>query len=201
MKLLFFACVFFCFSNGNKVNAQSAKAVNYLNTANDITFNGTKFALAWSSHPSPTYYKQEYLPAGQSPERFTDMLMLEAVSSSLTPKDAFDAKVAELTSMKRSNPYVNFETSYHKESDEYLLEFVITANAADGKTIEIAEHNVYRYKKYTGAKGAIGVVLFAASKRGYGTAAPAFVRSLTKETRKVLAEKVKGFVFPAITIK
>ncbi|MET0465444.1 MAG: hypothetical protein ABW007_19955 [Chitinophagaceae bacterium] len=201
MKLLFYSCLLFCMISATNAAAQSAKPVNYLNTGSDISFNGTKFILAWSSHPTALYYKQEYLPTGQSPEKFTDMLMMEVVSSSLTHKDAYDAKVAELTSLKRTDPYVNFETFYHKESNEYLLDFVITANAVDGKTIQVAERNVYRYKKYSGSKGETGVLLFAVSKRSYGAAAAGFVKGITGETRKDLADKVKRFAFPSITLR
>lgn len=201
MKVLLSVCMFSCLYGGMKASAQSSLAVNYLNTSSEILFNGTKFRLAWSSHPTAQYYKQEYLPAGQSPEKFTVMFLLEVVTSTLTPKDAFDAKLAELKTLKQSNSYISFETFYHKETGEYLLDFVITANAADGKTIQIAERSIYRYKKFTGAKGENGVVLMGVSKRSYAEAAPAFVKGLTTETRKELIDKVKRFPFPSINVK
>lgn len=201
MKVLFYTCIFFCLDEGMNGSAQSSLAVNYLNTSSEISFNGTKFRLAWSSHPTVQYYKQEYFPAGQSPEKFTDMFLLEVVTSSLTPKDAFDAKLAELKALKQSNPYISFETFHQAQTDEYLLDFIITANAADGKTIQIAERNVYRYKKFTGAKGETGVVLMGVSKRSYAEAASAFVKGLTAETKKDLADKVKRFAFPSMRMQ
>ncbi|PZR27642.1 MAG: hypothetical protein DI535_09475 [Citrobacter freundii] len=181
--------------------SQNTAPVNYLNTPAQLSFNNTSFTLAWSAHPSGQYYKQEYLPKGETVDDFKSMLLLEVVISSLTVKEAFDAKVAELKAMKQANPYVNFETFYHAASDEYVLDFVVTANSADGKQINIAERNIYRYKKYTGPGGRNGVILFGVSKRSYGSEALKFVTGLTSANRQDLVNKVKIFTVPDIRLK
>lgn len=181
--------------------SQNAAPVNYLNTPAQLSFNSTSFGLVWSAHPSGQYYKQEYLPKGETVNDFRSMLLLEVVTSSLTIKEAFDAKVAELKAMKQTNPYVNFETFYHGANDEYVLDFVLTANSADGKQINIAERNVYRYKKYIGANGESGVILFGVSKRSYGSEALKFVTGLTSANRQDLVNKVKVFTVPAVKLK
>lgn len=180
---------------------QNTSKVNYLKTPDPLSFNNTAFSLAWTSHPTGQYYKQEYLPKEENLNSFKSMLLLEVVTSGLTPKDAMEAKVNELKAMKPANPFVNFENFYNKEKDEYVLDFVVTANTPDGKDISIAERNVYRYKKYTGSNGSTGVILFGVSKRAYGAEAKKFVAGLTAASRKDLVNKVMVFVYPAITVK
>ena len=40
--------------------------VDYLNIPGTIYFNSTSYNLSWTSHPSETYYKQEYLVKGET---------------------------------------------------------------------------------------------------------------------------------------
>ena len=181
--------------------SQTTTPVNYLNTPANLTFNNTVFNFAWSSHPTAQYYKQEYLPKGETGNSFKNMILMEVVTSSIKVKDALDAKVAELNTMKQTNPYVNFEVFHHAATDEYVLDFLVTANSPDGKQISVAERNVYRYKKYTAANGETGVILFGVSKRSYGNEAKGFVAGLTTSTRQDLVNKVKNFVLPAIKLK
>ncbi|HTF27553.1 MAG TPA: hypothetical protein VK625_01845, partial [Flavitalea sp.] len=45
--------------------------VNYLNTPAALSFNNLTYGLSWTSHPIPEYYKQEYIPKGETVEKFT----------------------------------------------------------------------------------------------------------------------------------
>ena len=51
--------------------ARSDTAIDRLSLPDSIEFNGESYRLSWSSHPNPYYYKQEYLPPGQTSERST----------------------------------------------------------------------------------------------------------------------------------
>ena len=53
-------------------------AVDRLSLPDPIEFNGESYRLSWSSHPTPYYYRQEYLPPGQTSERFQRMVLIEA---------------------------------------------------------------------------------------------------------------------------
>lgn len=175
-------------------------AVNYLNTPAALSFNNISFQLAWSAHPNAAYYKQEYLPKGETPNKFTNMLLLEVLVSPTTIKEAIAAKIAELKQMKAGNPYVSYDSSYNAEKNEYLLDFVLTANTPDGKGISIAERNVYRYKKYSGRNGESGVILFGVSKRSYGADAAKFVAGVGVK-KEQLIKTVKEFEIPVIGLK
>ena len=64
---------------GNVEVARSDSAVDRLSLPDPIAFNGESYRLSWSSHPKPYYYKQEYLPPGQTRERFQRMVLIEAI--------------------------------------------------------------------------------------------------------------------------
>lgn len=172
-------------------NAQGAPS-NYLGIPGPIGFNNNSYQLVWTSHPNATYYKQEYLPAGQKVERFQSMLMLEAVSSKLVLKEVVGSKVRELEEMKRNNPFVNYEMIFNKENNEYILDFLLTVNSKDNRQVNVAEHNVYRYRSLPLKSGGNGVFLFAISNRSYGSETISFIKNL-KSTRSKLISKVAAY--------
>ena len=72
---LFFTHVMF----GNVGIARAEGAVDRLLLPGSIEFNGESYRLSWRSHSKPHYYKQEYLPANQTIERFQRMVLIEAI--------------------------------------------------------------------------------------------------------------------------
>lgn len=179
--------------------SQGTAPVNYLNVNGPIVFNSGTYEFVWSAHPSPVYYKHEYLKKGETVQKFNSMVMVEVLTGTATPKDLVANKVAELKTMQSTNPYVQFETFFNKDSQEYILDFLVTANSADNKVINIAERNVYRYKVYS-ENGKKGVLLFAVSTRSYGDNVTKFLQSM-KGTRMDLINKVKAFAIPAFAVK
>jgi hypothetical protein len=171
---------------------------DYLNVPGPVVFDKKSYNLSWTSHPSANYYKHEYIMPGDNVDKFKAMILIDVLTGSLKLKDIVAAKVAELKKMKETNPVVNYETFDNPKSGEYMLDFLLTANGADGK-ISIAERNVYRYKTFTDKSGKTGVVLFGVSTRSYGVDVTAFLTSL-KTTKKDLVNKVAEYKIPAIQI-
>ncbi|MES1222260.1 MAG: hypothetical protein ABUT20_42585, partial [Bacteroidota bacterium] len=163
-----------------------------------VMFDKKNYNLSWTSHPSPAYYKHEYLPAGENADKFKTMLMIEVVTGNLNIKDIAAAKVEELKKMKETNPVVNYETFDNPKTGEYMIDFLLTANTPQGK-ISIAERNVYRYKSITDASGQKAILLFGVSNRSYGEAATSFIASL-KGNRKTLVDQVAKFDIPAVKL-
>jgi hypothetical protein len=162
-----------------------------------INFDSGVYSLSWSSHPTDNYFKQEYLQKGEDVNKFKSMIMLEVASGAINLKDAVGAKVSELKSLKASNPFISYDTFYMADKGEYLLDFVITQNSADNKSALIAERNVYRYKKLSSGNG---IMLFAVSIRSYDADTKNFLATL-KNGRKALADKVRSYSLPVITLK
>jgi hypothetical protein len=173
--------------------------VDYLNVPGPISFNSTSYNLSWTSHPSATYYKQEYLVKGDTADRFKTMLLLEVLTGKANLKNIADSKVAELKKMKITNPVVTYELTANSTTGEYFLDFVVSDNAPNGK-VNIAERNIYRYTTFTDKAGEKGVLLLGVSIRSYGNDTGKFLASL-KLNKNDLLTKVKQFSMPGITIR
>jgi hypothetical protein len=152
---------------------------DYLSLPESLTFNSTAFKLAWSSHPNEGYYMQEYLPKGETLERFNRMMIVSAIVGDVELKVAVDAKVEELNQRKATDQTVNFEISRNPTTGEYLLDFIVSASE-NGKTT-ITEWNVYRYMNLKEKSGSEGILLVAYSRRAYGDDIDSFLRSLKSE--------------------
>ena len=183
----------------NSFSQTNKPAKDYLTAPGPIVFEKKSFYLNWSSHPSANFYKQEYLTKGEDANKFKMMLMIDVIAGETNLKNAVSAKIAELKKMKESNPMVNYEIIQNPKTGEYLLDFLLTANAADGTT-SVVERNVYRYKTFTGKDGKKGVMLFAVSSRAYAKEVDSFFIAL-KVNRKVLINEVAQFKMPEISIK
>lgn len=153
----------------------SPRVKDYFSVPGPLQFNKETYRLSWSAHPSATYYKQEYLPAGQTSDKFTTMLLLEVATGDFTLADLVKAKTAELDQRKKTDQTTNYAVIQNPTTGEYLLDFVISQGT--GAT-SIVEWNVYRYSKLKDKAGAKGVQLMGYSKRAYGDTGTAFLKQL-----------------------
>ena len=178
---------------------QNSKPITeYLNVPGPIVLNKDSFKLAWSSHPSSNYYKQEYIGSKDKIEKFKKMVMVEVLIGEVKAADLAKAKISELNQLKQTNPIVNHEV--FQKNGEIIVDFLLSENSPDGKKVNIIERNVYRYKEITDKNGKKGVMLFGISERGYGNEVDTFLSSL-KKNKSTLTNAVAGFVIPEITIK
>lgn len=182
------------------LSGQTKKTVtDYLGLPGPIIFDSKTYKLAWASHPASNYYKQEYIVAGDNLDRFNTMVMVELVTGDIKIKDAAAAKLAELKKMKASNPMVNYESFENPATGEYMIDFLLSQNTADGKAISIVERNVYRYLPFKGKNGEQGIVLFAVSTRSYGDKINSFLTSL-KAKKSELVNKVAAYKLAGLRI-
>lgn len=195
-KLLPVLLVSFLFSIAS--HGQKNKTVDYLTVPGPIVFNKQSYQLNWSSHPSANFYKQEYIKKGDSADRFTSMVLVDVMTGNVNVKDIAAAKIAELKQMKETNPVINYNSFSNPKTGEYMIDFLLTANGADGK-MSIAERNVYRYMTFTDKAGKKGVLLFGVSTRSYGDNIDSFLVSL-KTTKQVIVNELAAYKIPAITI-
>lgn len=162
-----------------------------------IIVDNQAYHLVWTAHPSAAFYKQEYIPKAENAEKFNTMVLLDLSLGQTNIKDLVTAKISELRKMKETNPMVNYET--FQKNGEYLLDFLLSANTADGRSMSIVERNVYRYKSITDKSGKKGVLLFGVSTRAYGNAIDKFLVDL-KSTKSRLLNEVAQFAIPQITV-
>jgi hypothetical protein len=183
-----------CFFTAFSYAQNAPSPVKYLHVTGSLNFGGKAHNLAWSSHPTAGYYKQEYLPKGESSSRFKTMLLMEVVTGGPEVKQAVSAKLAELKALKQANPLVEYEIFDKAKTGEYLLHFLLTAAAPDGK-INIAERNVYRYKTFIDKEGKPGVLLFGVSTRAYGSGVSSFLAE-TAKAKAALVNAVAQLALP-----
>jgi len=144
----------------------SAQAIDRIGVPGPLSFAGTPYSLAWSAQPSANYYKQEYLPAGESLERYERMLLVELLDGNTDVAGAVGAQVRTISARKGSDPLANVAIIENRQRGEVIVDFLIGGRDAQGG--EIAEWNAYRYVPFKSANGREGVLLFAISHRAYG---------------------------------
>jgi len=105
----------------NEVKEQPKAFTDHLNAGNAITFNNLKYDLAWSSHPSDNYYKQEYLMEEETPQKFSKMILLEFITGKTPAKEVAAKKVNELKKLKESDPMANYDV--FEKNGEIMLDF------------------------------------------------------------------------------
>lgn len=135
-----------------------------------IVFEQTTFELVWTSHPNEAYYKQEYLPAGETLESYTQMFMIDVLVEGATPETAARNMIAGLEQRKATDPVVNFDMIANEATGELILDFLLS-DSSTGDVI--VEWNAYRY-----VPRGDGLALYAISRRGYGEEASGFIASL-----------------------
>ncbi len=179
---------------------QNKKPVqDFLSVPGPLQFNSSSYFLSWSAHPSADFFKQEYLAKGVNPDSYKSMLLLDVVTGNKDTKSLLAAKVVELKKMKETNPLIQYEVIRNAGTGEYMLDFLLSANAPDG-SIAVIERNVYRYSSFTSKTGIKIVLLFGISTRAYGKEATTFL-SVLKIKRKDLVNQVAQYKLPQVQLK
>lgn len=158
-------------------HAEHAAPVERLGIPGPISFAGTRYALAWTSHPSPALYKQEYLPAGETLERYQSMLMVDLRPSEGNAVQSAAGMVKTLNARKATDPVVNHDLLVKDDGSGALLDFVMSSKDASGVIIE---WNAYRYTTTPDGRGSQMVGI---SRRAYGDAAARALLTGLKESR------------------
>ena len=175
--------------------ARSDGAVDRLSLPGSIEFNGESYRLSWSSHPTSHYYKQEYLPPGQTGERLQRMVLIEATVRGVDVNGAVAAQVNMLNKRKSTDPTVNFAAAKNPKNGEIILDFVL--GAQDPKGEDVVEWNAYRYAALRGKGGESGVLLFGISRRAYGDDTTNFLRRL-KSARPAEVNALATYPLPVV---
>lgn len=171
MKCIFslFVFLFSC------LNVFSQSATEYFSVGNPINYCGTEYFLSWSSHPQENYYIQEYLPKGESLDHYNEMFTVSIIFWDRTPKEAVEAKIAELEQRKKTDPVTNYLVA--EKNGEYILEFIVSDTDIKKDKINIAEVDLHHYKQMK-INGRNASVLSFYSSRAYGDDILPFIASI-----------------------
>jgi len=188
----------FLFALSTSFNRHAGDVVNYLNTGDTLTVNNQQYKLSWSSHPGTNYYKQEYLPAGENPDRYKSMLMVDYLLIDTPAKYIVGVKINEIRERKKIDALANFMVQKNEKTGEYLLDFIMSDGGGDNTSV--VELNAYHYKNYTDKAGHKGVLLFALSKRAYNGEVTAFFNNLKFERQNIIKTMAEAS-FPGVEVK
>jgi hypothetical protein len=171
-----------------------ASVVDYISVPGPVVFHKESYALAWS-FSDKNYYKQEYIRAGDSLEKFNKMILIDVLVGGLTPKGLVAEKIQEIEKRKGQDSVANYKSFENDKTGEYVLDFLVSEG-------ELYEWNVYRYKLITTNNGK-AVLLFGFSFRsfkGAQTSIADFFNNFEKN-RNDLIPAVSTYKLPAINIK
>ncbi|RZJ89425.1 MAG: hypothetical protein EOO60_10030 [Hymenobacter sp.] len=177
--------------------SNSAAPTDRLGVAGPLTFGGTTYSLAWATKPSATYYVQEYLPKGEKSADFKQMLALHLISEGTDVQRVAGLKVKELEARKQSDVICNYQVMTSPDNKEIILDFLLSQNMEGSQGI--AEFNVYRYKQVALGAGKTGTLLYAYSKRAYGSGIDNFLKTL-KPARTEAIAAMAAAKMPAVKI-
>jgi hypothetical protein len=182
------------------LNLNTPKTQNLLGVQGPIVFEKTSYNLSWSSHPSATYYKHEYLAKGVNPDQYKEMFMIEFLADEgASPKNMALEKINSTKDRKKIDPYAFAEGLRQDINGNDVLFNFIQSNA-NGKAASIVEWNTYRYIKTITKDGKKGLLLLAISRRGYGKSIPTFLSSI-KSRKNTTAAALAKYKIPEITLK
>lgn len=173
MRFLFFVAIVLisCGSPSSETVSSTTEVTDYLSVPGPIKYNDKNFSLAWSDHPTEIYYLQEYLPEGQSVERFYEMMTIHLFLSEISIDDAVAQKIAEIEERKLTDPEAKYSKTENPVGDDVMLEFMVSSKENE----VILEYNIYHYSKADVGDGLEALRIMAYSRRDYNDEIPAFM--------------------------
>ena len=190
--LLLFSVLFLSFTTIN------SNPIDKLGVKGPLEFNKTRFNLAFANHPRANYYIQEYLPAGETVEKFNQMMSIHLFQTELETVDLVNHKIAELTERKKTDGVCNYEIIESPDGKEFILDFLLSETKGDEMTI--VEFNVYHYKEIQVGDDQKAVVVYAYSKRSYGNKIIKFLKNL-KDDRTTHLNQMIAAKMPEILLQ
>src|ERR1700739_4706208 len=102
ISLSFFTIIAFM-SLAGFTSKPNDEVVNYFGIPASLDFGKLTYTLSWSSHPNDVYYKQEYIPKGNSVERYKDMVLIDFMITDLTVQQVVARQTDMLKERKKTD--------------------------------------------------------------------------------------------------
>ncbi len=175
----------------------SGSTIDRINVKGPLNFNNTNFYISWSDRPNSNYYIQEYLPAGETQERFNQMLTIHLFITNFELEEAVQKKTIELEERKKIDPTCNYLVNESPDGKEFLIDFIL--GESKGNKMTISEFNIYHYKQIS-VNNQNAIIVYAYSKRAYGDNITPFLKNLKNDRTELLNEMIVAKV-PTVQIK
>ena len=177
------------------ISFETKAADNFLHTDNQLTFDGTKYTLGWSSHPRDFQYLQEYFPEGQTPDDFTDMLSVWLFVGDFPASVWIQSVAISYRERQKTDKCCHYQI--YENDGEYMLDSLL-GESADGLMTKV-EFNVYRCKNIVvGDKEAL-LICFYSNQATDDNITP-FLQNL-KHRRPALIQAMSAFPLPQVSLQ
>lgn len=166
-----------CSALAGPVFAQSAEPpVDRLGISGPIEFAATQYRLAWSAQPSSDYIEHQYLPSGQKPETYADMIGVEPLTAGISSADAVEARTRMLDRRKATDSLVDYRLFQNPNNGRAVPDFLMSDERSGVPIVEWAAH---RCVPVTMRDGKAAVILIAIGRSHHGDEANDFLKALT----------------------
>ena len=151
------------FSTVSLISAQGAK--DLLSIPGPIDYDGTEYYLSWSKPVSKTLFRQQYLPADERIEDFTQILDFSFFNKEIEMELAIKQKVEEIQNRGKSDKYAKVNVAESPDGKEYIVDYIISESPEKGDSY--VEYNIYRFASLEKGTNKSFLIL-AHTKRMYG---------------------------------
>jgi len=193
-----FTCLLFAMlliGKADNAAAQGNNVTDYINVPGPVQFGTNNYFLAWSAKPTDNYYKQQYLPKGDSLSRYTKMILIDVLYDTSKPRDLVYYKLNALAKRKKTDAAVDYHLIQSPDSSAYIVDF---AESEGMPRVKFVEWNAYLYKSIKDTKGRRAILLFGISLRGYDDEVTGFIDRIGDMREKILQQLIQ-YQTPAIT--
>ena len=178
--------------------AVAQKASDRLGQPGPVTFDDVVYELATVEQPSKGYLVQQYLPTGDTLERYHTLLELHVFDTDLTAAQASKKKLEELMEYKKSDALCNYQELKSPDGKEFVVDFV--KSTSEGGRIATVDLNVSRYVRMPVGSGREGLLVVAYSERAYNLGVADLLDNM-KTKREHLLRTVTTMPLPPIQVR
>lgn len=168
--------------------AQGAAVTDYVNVPGPIQFGNDNYFLAWSAKPTDNYYKQEYLPKGDSLSRYSKMILIDVLYDTAKPRDLVYFKLNALAQRKKTDAAVDYHLIQSPDSSAYIVDF---SESEGFPRTKFVEWNAYLYKSVKDKKGRKAILLFGISLRGYDDKVTDFINRIGSMRERIIQQLIQ----------
>ena len=185
--------IFLCFYLSTKAApskgtlSDTTIVTDYLNVQGPILFDGTTYALTWSSHPKTGLYVQEYVPTQEQVKHYSKMFLIQAITDTLKIEQLLSAQLSLLEKRKLTDKVLNYTVFNNSDKTNYMLDFIMSNG---NNEIDMVEWNAYRYQYFKDKQGKSGILLLGVSFREYDNIT-LFLSSLPQLRKKEIISLIK----------
>ena len=180
--------IFLCFAFALFAGLQAQEiATDRLSIPGPLDYDGTEYYLFWSKQVSKTLYRQQYLPADERPEDFTQILDVSFFTKDIDIELAVRQKVESIQNRQEKDKFAKVNVTESPDGKEFIVDYYISEIPSKGEPF--VEYNIFRFKPMEQA-GQKKFLILSYAKRIYGDLKSA-AKGLSKERDRLITSMIE----------